>query len=177
MRFRLATRFTTTIAGILTLSIISSLVALFAAWCVDRRLAQAHQEELPSVRAEQVEILLLERNSLVAAELLDRDNPIWAKKLAQSQGQFQQWLAQGSQRDAHPGRRGGSPRSAGKEMVGSRSMQQSPSEFQGKGDAEKAKTILLTDIHGRLSTEVYDLCKQLIEANDRHVKSITESAH
>ena len=51
MRLRLGTKFSATIAGILAFSIVSSLLALFAAWRVDQRLEQAHREELPSEAA------------------------------------------------------------------------------------------------------------------------------
>ena len=77
MRLRLATKFSATILGVLALSISSSLLALYAAWRIDRRLEEAHKETLPSVRAEEVEIILLERNTLVTSYLLDKGNPVW----------------------------------------------------------------------------------------------------
>ena len=176
MRFRLATRFSATIAGILTLSIVSSLVALYAAWRVDRRLEQAHQEELPSVRAEEVEILLLERNSLVAAQLLDKDNPIWTKNLGRSQGQFQQWITKVRSSTAVPPDEEDLLRRLEKKWADLDAAQQKAIELHGQGNAEKAKTLLLTEIREHLSKDAYDLCEQLIASNDRYVKQIMERA-
>ncbi len=176
MRFRLATRFSATIAGILTLSIVSSLVALYAAWRVDQRLEQAHQEELPSVRAEEVEILLLERNSLVAAQLLDKDNPVWTENLGRSQGQFQQWIAKVRSSTAVPPDEEDLLRRLEKKWADLDAAQQKAIELHGTGNTEKAKTLLLTEIREHLSKDAYDLCEQLIASNDRYVKQIMERA-
>ena len=56
MRSRLATKFSVTILGVVVLAILSSLVTLYAAWRVNIRLEEADRENLPSVRAEEVEI-------------------------------------------------------------------------------------------------------------------------
>ena len=176
MRFRLATRFSATIAGILTLSIISSLVALYSAWRVGQRLEQAHQEALPGVRAEEVETLLMERNSLLAAQLLNKDNPIWTRSLSQSQVQFQDWIAR-----VH----NSVPLSADDEDLLRRleekwadldRAQEKVIDFQAQGNAAQAKSLLLTEIHGQLSKDAYDLCEQLIASNDRYVKNLMKTA-
>ncbi len=176
MRFRLATRFSATIAGILALSIISSLVALYAAWRVDRRLEQAHQEELPSVRAEEMEILLLQRNSWVAAQLLDKDNPAWTRNLGGSQGQFKQWITKVRGTTAVPPDEEDLLRRLENKWADLDRAQQTVLELETKGNAEKAKTLLLTEIDGQLSKDAYDLCEQLIASNDRYVKQIMERA-
>ena len=176
MRLRLATRFSATIAGILTLSIVSSLLALYAAWRVDRRLEQAHQEELPSVRAEEVEILLLERNSLVAAQLLDKDNPIWTKNLSRSQGQFEQWITKVRRSTAVPPDEEDLLRRLVIKWADLDAAQQKAIELHGQGNVEKAKALLLTEIREHLSKDAYDLCEQLIASNDRYVKQIMERA-
>jgi len=176
MRLRLATRFSATIAGILTLSIVSSLLALYAAWRVDQRLEQAHQEELPSVRAEEVEILLLERNSLVAAQLLDKDNPIWTKTLSRSQGQFEQWITKVRSSTAIPSDEEVLLRRLEKKWADLDAAQQKAIELHGQGNAEKARTLLLTEIREHLSKDAYDLCEQLIASNDRYVKQIMARA-
>ena len=176
MRFRLATRFSATIAGILTLSMISSLVALYAAWRVGQRLEQAHQDELPGVRAEEVEILLLERNSLVAAQLLDKDNPVWTRNLGQSQGQFQQWITKVRSTNAVPPDEEELLGRLEKKWADLDAAQQEAIELHGRGDTDKAKTLLLTEIREHLSKDAYSLCEQLIAANDRYVKQTIERA-
>jgi signal transduction histidine kinase len=174
MRFRLATRFSATIAGILTLSMISSLVALYAAWRVNRRLEQAHQEELPSIRAETVENLLLERNALLAAQLLDKDNPVWTKTLGQSQGHFQQWARKVRGMTAVPPDEKDLLDRLENKWADLDRAQQAVIDLQSKGEAEKAKALLLTEINGQLSRDAYDLCEKLIDSNDRYVKQVME---
>ncbi len=176
MRIRLATRFSATIAGILTLSMISSVAALCAAWRVDQRLEQAQQEALPGTRAEEVEMLLFERNSLVAAQLLDKGNPVWAKNLGQSQEQFQQWIAKVRSSPAVPADEEDLLRRLEKKWANLDAVQQAAIEFHRKGDAEKAKTLLLAEIHDHLSKDAHDLCEQLIAANDHYVKQIMATA-
>jgi signal transduction histidine kinase len=176
MRFRLATWFSATIAGILTLSVISSLVALYAAWRVGQRLEQAHQEELPSVRAEEVEILLLERNSLVAAQLLDKDNPVWTKNLAQSQGQFQEWIAKVRSSPAVPMDEEDLLQRLEIKWADLDAAQQKAIELHATGNTDKAKTLLLTEIRQHLSKDAYNLCEQLIASNDRYVKQVITRA-
>ena len=177
MRIRLATRFSATIAGILTLSLVSSLVALYAAWCVDRRLEQAHQEDLPSVRAEEIQILLLD------SQFARRVRNYWTRTIPSGQ---RVWT----------NRKGifnnGSPRFAvrllfrqmrkiflqrlQKKWADLDAAQQKTIELHRNGNAEKAKTLLLTEIREHLSKDAYDLCEQLIASNDRDVKQIMERA-
>ena len=176
MRFRLATRFSATIAGILSLSMISSLVALYAAWRIDQRLDQAHQEAMPSVRAEEVEILLLERNSLVAAQLLDKDNPIWTTNLRRSQGQFQQWIAKVRNSAAVPADEEELLRRLEKTWAVLDAAQEKAIALHQSGNEEQARALLLTEVREHLSKDAYDICEQLIASNDRYVNEIMERA-
>ena len=150
---------------------------MYAAWRVDRRLEQAHQEDLPSVRAEEIQILLLERNSLVAAQLLDEDNPVWSKSLDQSQGHFQQWITKVRSSTFVPADEEDLLQRLQKKWADLDAAQQKTIELHRNGNAEKAKTLLLTEIREHLSKDAYNLCEQLIASNDRYVKQIMERAN
>ncbi len=176
MRFRLATRFSATIAGILTLSIISSVVALYAAWRAGQRLEQAHQAALPGVRAEEVETLLMERDSLIAARLLDKKNPTWTRSLSQSQSQFQRWIARIHNSVSLSPDEEDLVRQLENKWADLDRAQEKVIDLQAKGNAAQAKSLLLTEIHGQLSKDAYDLCEQLIAGNDRYVKRIMATA-
>ncbi len=93
MRTRLATKFLWTILGIVGLSIVSSLVALYGAWRVDKRLEDATRENVPTCRPEEVRIMIRERNGLLAAYLLDDANSAWVDRLHALKPRFQNWVA------------------------------------------------------------------------------------
>ena len=77
MRFKLATKFSWTILGIVAISILSSSMTLFAAWRIDRRLEEMSRDSLPNIRAEDVKVLRRQRNELIGAYLLDPTNSAW----------------------------------------------------------------------------------------------------
>ena len=93
MRLHLASTFSATIVGVLVLSILSSLLALYSAWRVEQRLEEAHKETIPSVRGEELQIALLERNALVATYLFDDGNPLRQDRLRELQDEFHHWTA------------------------------------------------------------------------------------
>ncbi len=176
MRLRLATTFSATILGVLALSISSSLLALYAAWRIDRRLEEAHKETLPSVRAEDVEIILLERNTLVTSYLLDGGNPVWRKRLQQLQQHFRDWIAKVRSSPSVPQEEQALVRRLEKTWADLDARQQEAMALRDQGEAERAKALLLTEVNGRLSKEAHDLCEQFILANDRYVGAIVARA-
>lgn len=176
MRLRLATKFSVTILGVLALSIFSSLLALYAAWRIDQRLEETHKETLPSVRGEEVEIILLERNTVVASYLLDNGNPVWQERLRQLHQQFQDWIAKVRSATSVPEEEEPLLRRLEKTWADLDSRQQEAIELHKKGEVDKAKALLLSEINGRLSKEAYDLCEQFITVNDRYVSTIMARA-
>ena len=177
MRLRLATRFSVTILGILTISIFSSLLTLYAAWRIDQRLEETRTETLPSVRAEEVEVILLQRNMQVASYLLDNGNPVWQQRLEQLQRQFRDWTAKVRSATYVPEDEGAVLRRLEATWDELDSRQQEAIELHRKGVADKAKSLLLTEINARLSKQVYDLCERFITLNDGYVKGIMTRAH
>ncbi len=166
MRLSLATKFSVTILGVVVLAILSSLVTLYAAWRVNVRLEEANREILSSVRVEEVEIALLEGNNLVASHLLDKDNHAWEEKFRGLKPQFANWIA--AVRNATP--------ISEEEKALLLRLETTWAELDARreevlalgknGETERARAILLTEVEGRLSTEVYGLCGQLIALHE-----------
>ena len=94
MRPRLATKFLWTILGIVGLSILSSLVTLYrrigGSICgLNRR----HKRAFPPCGPEDVQIMIRERNGLLAAYLLGHGNAPWSGQLHALKPRFQNWVA------------------------------------------------------------------------------------
>ena len=176
MRLRLATKFSATILGVLALSISSSVLALYAAWRIQYRMEEAHKETLPSVRAEDIEIILLERNTLVTSYLLDQGNPVWRNRLRQLQRQFQDWITKVRSSASVPEEEAALVRRLEKTWADLDARQQEAIKLHNQGNADKAKSLLLTEVNGRLSKEAYDLCDRIITVNDRYISEIVARA-
>jgi len=172
MRPRLATRFSWTILGIVAVSTLSSLVALYGAWRVNRRLEDAARENLPSVRPEEVEIALGERNSLIASYLLDEGNPAWEKQLREPQFSFQNWISRVRNTTYVPDEEQALLLRLEKAWAEIVARQEEAIALNGSGETTKAKAMLLSEIESHLSPEACDICRQLIAVNDRYVQEI-----
>ena len=92
MRLSLATKFSVTILGVVALAILSSLVTLYAAWRVNIRLDEARRGNLLSVRAEEVEIAILEGNNLLASGVLGKADADWEKTYRGLEPRYQCWI-------------------------------------------------------------------------------------
>ena len=176
MGLRLATKFSWTILGIVAISILSSLAALYVAWRVGRRLEDTAHESLPNVRAEEVEILLRESNDMIAAYLLDQGNPSWEKKFHDVQPRFQHWIATVRNSTFVPEEEEALLRQLERAWADLSSRQDEVVSLFKNGDAAKARTLLLNEVNGRLSKEIDDLCDRLIAVNDQFVKGIVSRA-
>ncbi len=96
--------------------------------------------------------------------------------MGRSQGQFQQWITKVRSTLAVPPDEEDLLQRLEKKWAELDAAEQEAIELHGKGNAEKAKTLLLTEIHDHLSKDAYDLCEKLIASNDRYVKQIMEKA-
>ena len=161
MRGSLATKFSVTILGVVVLAILSSLVTLYAALRIHFRLQEASQQNLPSLRAEEVEKAVLEGDDLVAACLLDKGNPAWEKKFRELEPRFQDWTA--TIRDADPV-------SDEETAVVSQFITtladlearwQDVLALEKRGETQRAKEVLFREVRGRLSPEARRLCSRL----------------
>ncbi len=171
MRSRLATKFSVTILGVVVLAVLSSLVTLNAALRVNYRLKEANRENLSSVRAEEMQIALLEGNNLIASHLLDKGNPAWEEKFRGLRPRFPDWMAmvrntlppvseESEKEEALLGR-------LEKTWAELDARREEVITLVKKGETERARAILLTEVDGRLSTEAYNLCGQWIALHEQ----------
>lgn len=166
MRLRLATKFSWSILGIVALSIVSSGVAWYAAWRVNRRLDLNARQALPDVRVEEMKTLFHERCNLIALRLLDGGNSAWQGRLDQLHDRFHKWLAAAHQGSSVPTEEEQLLQKLQSAWNTLDARQAEIFSLQKKGDLPAAKSILLNDVDGRLATEVDDLSDQLIGVND-----------
>ena len=167
MRSSLARKFSVTILGVVVLAIVSSLVTLYAAWRVKIRLEEANRENLSSVRAEEVEIALLEGNNLLAAHLLDKDNPAWEEKFRALQPRFSDWIAMVRTTILISEEEKALLLRLEKTWADLDARREEVIAVGKKGETQRARAILLAEVDGRLSTEAYGLCRQLIALHEQ----------
>ncbi len=165
MRLRLANRFSWTILGIVALSLVSSLVAWYGAWRVNRRLTEATREDQPGVRPEEVELELREQNSLLARCLLDPSNPAWEQQLRAARPWVQEWLAKVKDTTFVSDEQ--QALLVKLEQIWSQiaAGQDAALALLKRGESAQAQTILIKDLEGGLTTAVHDLSLQLVAAN------------
>ena len=78
MRLRLATRFSAIIVAIFALSLLSNMMALFAAWRVEKRLGEIARADVPSANAaEEFRAALQEERVVYTTYLLDGGKDEW----------------------------------------------------------------------------------------------------
>ncbi|HEV2972759.1 MAG TPA: ATP-binding protein [Pirellulales bacterium] len=176
MGLRLGTKFSWTIFGIVAISILSSLVALYAAWRVNKRLEETARESFPNVRAEEAEIILRERNGLIASYLLDKGNPVWEQRFRDLQRHFQSWITTVRETTYVPEEEEALLLQLERTWTNLSARQEEVISLFRKGEEVKARTLLLNEVNGRLSNDVHDLCDQLIAVNDLYVKAIIARA-
>ncbi|HEX3997071.1 MAG TPA: ATP-binding protein [Pirellulales bacterium] len=169
MRLRLATKLSWAILGIVALSIISSGVAWYAAWRVNRRLDLNSKQALPDARVEELAMLVHERNNLIAAYLLDSDSPKWETRLHELQSRFDRWLTA-----VHAGANAPEQKTLIAQLQRAwedlDARQNDVIALSKQGKPAAAKTLLLTEINGRLTREIDSLGDQLIAANDANLR-------
>jgi signal transduction histidine kinase len=143
---------------------------------VNRRLEEVDRENLPSVRAEEVEIALFEGNSLLAAYLVDNRNPAWEKRFRESQPRFQQWIARVSNL----------PPFSDAETDLLQDLKATWSELDARreevislakeGEIDRARSLLLTEVDGRLCDEVNRLYRKVIGVHEDYSETIMDHA-
>jgi signal transduction histidine kinase len=176
MRFKLATKFSWAILGIVAISILSSGMTLYAAWRVHRRLEEMTRDSLPNIRAEDVKVLMRQRNAFVGAFLLDPANIAWEEKFHELGPLFGEWLANVRK----------TTYAAGDEESLLAKLDQTWSELGRrqeevislveKHEDAKGKSLFRDEVAGALAAKVDSLCDQLIAANDRYVRQLVGRA-
>ncbi|MGO9110112.1 MAG: sensor histidine kinase [Thermoguttaceae bacterium] len=166
MRSRLATKFSATILGVVALAILSSLVTLYAALRVNYRLEEADRENLLSDRVQEVKKLLLEGNNLMASCLLDKDNPLWQEKLGALKPRFQDWLTTVRTSMSISDDENTFLLQLKKTWADLDARREEVIALSKNGEMDKARTILLREVDGRLSSEANRICSQLSDFHE-----------
>jgi signal transduction histidine kinase len=170
MRLRLATKFSWSILGIVVLSIVSSGVAWYVAWRVNRRLELNARIALPDVRVEEMEMLFHQRSSLIAAYLLD-GNAAWLKRLDQLQPRFREWI------DAvrHAGQVPPEEASLLTDLQSAwndfDARQSETLSLYKQNQIAQAKSVLLGQIDGRIAERIDGLSGKLIDSINRNIRA------
>jgi len=172
MRPTLATKFSWSILGIVALSLASSLVTVYGAWRVNLRLEESARDNLPSVRAEEVEILLQERNALLAAYLQDQGNPIWEAKLHELSPRFEKWISNVRQTTYVAEDEAAKLAQLEKLWTELQTQQDKLVSLVKSGKKAEASALLAKEIGDGLTKQASDICDQLIEQNNRYVQMI-----
>ncbi len=91
---RLSTKISISILGVLALALLSSGVALMAAWRLGQVMVKSVRDNLPSLQAaDDLEVALLEQRGFVSSYILDHGNPRWIDELAKSKPRFDRCYA------------------------------------------------------------------------------------
>ena len=161
MHSSLATKFSVTILGVVTLATLSSLVTLYAALRVHFRLQEASRQNLPSLRAEEVEKAILERDDLIAASLLDKGNPAWEEKFRELEPRFHDWTAAIRDSDPVSDEETAAVSQFKTTLADLEARWQQVLALDKRGETQRAEEILFREVEGRLSPEARRLCRQL----------------
>jgi signal transduction histidine kinase len=166
MRSTLATKFSVTILGVVVLAIVSSLMTWYAAWRVNFRLEEADRKNLLSDLVQEAKTQILEGNNLVTCSLLDKGNPVWEEKYRALEPRFQAW-SDTVRNSVAISEDDTAPLLQLKSMWADLNARRKEVLALAKnGAADQARTILFTEIDGRLSRDAYELCRQLIAIHE-----------
>jgi len=168
MRLTLATKFAAIIAGVVTLAVISSIAALLSTWRIGNLMQNTINENLPSIQvAQEIQLTLCEPRGLVASYILDRGNPDWLKELQDRKRRFADGLAK-AQNMAHTPEEKESLSKLDEAYRAYDAKRDEVLALYDKGETEKAKTALLTEVN-MLYMEAHYFCDRFIDATNRHV--------
>lgn len=172
MRWKLATKISIAIVGVVVLALLSGSVALLAVWRIGQLMQGVIQENLPGVRAaEELEIALLEQRGIVSAYLLDDGNPSRLSERERLQTAFRRWLAEAR----------ATSRTAEEQEILARlvdvyqrydARRDEVIELFDRGDFESARAMLFVQVND-LYQRAYGLCEEFIAANERSVERVT----
>lgn len=175
MVFRLATRILAAVIAMLVLALLSSGLALLAAWQVERLFGQAIDENIPSIRsADQLQTLLLEQRGQVASFLLDGGNRDWLDDLRSRKRPFVEWLDY-NKSIAYTAEEKRILADVEQAYHVYDARRQSAIEAFEAGDKEEATRILLSDVNSAY-VRLYDLCEDVSRVNQELADAAISSA-
>lgn len=169
---KLGLRISTCVFGVVLLALASSGLALYSAWETNRLMSGITTTNLPGVRAaEEVEIALLEQRIAVAGFLLDNGNRDRLVDLERTRGEFEFWWKKADSLSHSEEER----QLLAKLMdVYQRYDRTRAAAVDVYDDGKPVEAKRLLDEMSRLYQEGFQLCEQLIEANERTVREVVE---
>jgi signal transduction histidine kinase len=177
MRIRLATKISVTIASVVGLAVVTSVLALLSAWHARGLLQETAVEYVPSVReAGEMKAALLKQKGLITSYLLDHGNRTWLRELREIEPEFEQWRVRilttthisDEERDLLDRLSATYGELSAKRAEAIRLYQAEK--------VDEATAILSSDVNTRLYGAVHDLCDQFIQANDQDVETLYTQA-
>lgn len=168
---KLGLRISTCVLGVVLLALASSGLALYSAWETNRLMSGITTANLPSVRAaEEVEIALLEQRIAIAEFLLDNGNRERLVDLERTRAEFDFWWKKADSLSHSTEER----ELLAKLMdVYQRYDRTRAAAVDVYDDGKPVEAKRLLDEMSRLYQEGFQLCEQLIEANERTVREAT----
>jgi signal transduction histidine kinase len=170
MRPTLATTFSWAILGIVALSLASSLVAVYGAWRVNVRLQETARDNLPTVRAEEAEVILDDRAALLANLALNPADQDAEKNLAALDGRFRDWIAAVRSAKLVTDDEAEFLRRLERTWGDLHRAQNRIVSLIKRGDLDGAKALLVSKASRETADQARQLCDQLIAANNHDVQ-------
>jgi signal transduction histidine kinase len=174
MRLRLATRFSATIVSIFLLSLLSNLMAFFAAWRVDKRLDEIARANVPSAgAAEKFRAALLEERGVHTTYLLDGGRHRWLEGLKQVEADFHDAIGVLHSAANLWGDENRLDRLEKTYAELDRQRKEAVA-LDSRGEKGRARKLLLAEMNGPLFQEADALCADMAAAADQRVGDNTK---
>lgn len=165
----------TAILAATMMAVATSILGWIASQQIAGSFLAAVSENIPSlVTAQELEVSLLEQRGFVSAYLLDGGNVAWLEDLQRREQRLSDWMIR-ARATAHTV----SEAEILSQLEGvyreyDRKRDEVVELFD-RGDVEKAKRILLHDVHS-LYLQTYDLCEQFVTCNENAIQAATAKA-
>jgi signal transduction histidine kinase len=175
MRLSLSTKIFLAIVGVLSLAVLSSLVAIISAYQFESLQDTIVNDNLPSVlAAEELEIALLDQRGYVTKYMLDGGNEFWLTQLQQREAEFEMLLVEAGDTVRRPREREILDEL---EVVYARYSHERERviKLYSEGRHEQARVLLFDNVE-ELHRDAYDLCEQFIDTNSAMVATVTALA-
>ncbi len=178
MRLRLASRFSAIIVAIFALALLSNMMALFAAWRVEKRLGEVAGADMPIAdAADEFRAALQEEKVVYTTCLLADGENDWLDRVKRVESRLQSALrvmrgAAGLFSGENASNEGLLARLE-RTHTEIETQRNKTISFFSQGDKEKAKKRLLAELNGPSFLEADRLCRQLAAAANEHVREDT----
>lgn len=175
MRINHGTRVTTLMVLVLALTMLCGFGALLTALEMERLMGAMVSKNLPSMAAaNELQKTLLQQRGIVAAYFLD-GHPGWLNDLDRVKPSVAHWMAEARSTAHTEEERNILDLLAGTYTAYDAERERAIALFAA-GRTVDARNVLLRDV-SLMANQAEDLCRQLVEANQRYVRSALEDGH